>query len=347
MLPGILIRFGGAAVCVTLVLLWMKGDIYKELSWWVVLLPVIIAVSVFLLVFTAAIFAWIYLAILLVTGNVEVDVDREVRLDVLFRTAKVCFLGHGYIQLLALALGLLLLKLSIWPNLPVVYPMLPLIVLGFIYVFLAVMFKQPEVDSTWYSIVGMSLLSQSIMLVIKLDQFYESDGLPWAATFTPAWLTYALLLVYCVTSPIQAYTEGAADEGSRTALSTAASSEAPYGSVQRERSGSGHNSARLQTQLQKVAGIGGWVIGCGLSQVFLTMRLDGLYKMSWLGILLPALLGCILLIVFDSELVSKYFRDILEMLLDTLGVICVKDQEYVSSHASDAMLEAGAPDPWK
>jgi hypothetical protein len=291
-IPSILINFGGAAVCLMLITLWMKGDVYTELPWWVVLLPAIIALGVFFIVFSSAIFGWIYTAVMLMTGNAEVDIDREVRIDGLFRTAKVCFLGHGYVQLLMLSLGLLVLKLSVWPNLPMAYPLLPIIVLGCVYIFLAVLLREPEVDSTWYSIVGMTLLSQSVMLIVKLDHYQDSKQLPWAATFTPAWLTYVILLVYCVISPIQAGSEDVADEHSRSA----GSAQAPYGSMNLH--DNVPEGGRLRAQLQKVAGIGGWVIGWGAAQVFLTLRLDGLHKMSWLGVLLPALLGWLCLLFF-------------------------------------------------
>lgn len=215
--PNAMVWLAGIAFGATLIMLSVKGDdIVNDLPWWVVLIPAISALAIFLIVFTIAVIAWVYLAYLVLTGNAEVEGDFELRLDVLFRTAKVCILGHGYVQLLILAVGLLLLKLTWWPSLPLVYPMLPLIVLGFAYIFLAVMLKQPEVDFTWYSIAGLSLLSQCIMLVVKLDYAPTYKRLPWAAVFTPAWLTYVLLLVYCVVSPIHVGYQEIADEHHRT-----------------------------------------------------------------------------------------------------------------------------------
>lgn len=319
--PTILVRFGGLAVGTTFVLLCMKGDTHKELPWWIVLLPIMVSLCLVSLAFTMAILTWVYLAIMLMTGGAEVDNEKEVRLDTLFRTAKVCFLGHGYVHLLILALVLLILKLSTWPSLPIVYPLLPLIVLGLVYIFLALMFTKPEVDSTWFSFVGVSLLSQSVMLVMKLDHFSDSRHLPWAATFTPSWLTFILLLVYCVLSPIQVGHQEALEADSLAA----SSAESRYGSV--KAMDEELPKKRFQTQLWKVAGISGWVVGWGLSLVLLTLRLDVLYKVSWLGVLLPAFLGWIILLVFVSDLVSDYFKDIVELLLDTLGMITVIDTD--------------------
>mmetsp|Transcript_71235 Transcript_71235/g.112827 ORF Transcript_71235/g.112827 Transcript_71235/m.112827 type:complete len:361 (+) Transcript_71235:130-1212(+) len=326
--PTFLVRFCGVAVGVTFILLCMKGDTHKELPWWAVLLPIIICLCLVSITFTSAILAWVYIAIMLMTGNAEVDTDQEVRLDALFRTAKVCFLGHGYVHLLILSLVLLLMKLSTWPTLPVVYPLLPLIVLGFVYVFLAFMFKKPEVDSTWFSFVGVSLLSQSIMLVMKFDHFHESKRLPWAATFIPSWLTFILLLVYCVLSPMQVGREEALEEDSRTAGST----HSRYGSM--KKLDQGRPSGKFQTQLWKVAGIASWVIGWGLSLVLLTLRLDVLYKVSWLGVFLPALVGWTILLVFVSDLVSDYFRGVVKLLLETLGTITVVDSDSFRDESS-------------
>merc|ERR1719387_2577998 len=112
-----------------------------KLEWWEALMPVIVGLAIVLIAFTVAVIVWANLAIRLCTGGIELEADREFRLDMLLKTAKICFLGHGYTSLIGVALALLVLKLHHWPNLAVVYPLLPLIVLGTVYIFLAIMFK--------------------------------------------------------------------------------------------------------------------------------------------------------------------------------------------------------------
>jgi len=320
-LPHFLVRFVGLAVGLLLILVSLKLDIYKDLPWWTVFLPIAVSLCILFVLLTIAIFVWVHVAFLFFTGNIEVETECEFRLDVLFRTAKICFLGHGYVVLLMLSFGLLLLKLQVWPSLPVVYPLLPLIVLGMAYVFLAVIFKQPEVDSPSFFLAGVTLVSQSIMLVIKFDHMWESESLPWAVTFTPSWLTYLLLLIYCVVSPLQTFREAQADEDTHSA----SSAEAPYGSAEGPQP---TPAGKLHTQLLKVAGIFCWVLGWGLSQALLTLRLDAFYKVSWLSVILPALLGWILLLVFVTGPVSEYFSSIYELLMSTFsyGLLgdCVK-----------------------
>lgn len=317
-LPQFLVQLSGIAVGLSLALAFLKLDVYTSLQWWQVLLPVIIALLLNFVVFCICVILWVRVAFLFFTGGIvaeEVVVDgEEFRLDVLFRTAKICFLGHGYVSLLMLSLGLFLVKLQHWPSLPVVYPLLPLIVLGAVYMVLAVMFQQPEVDPPWFFLVGISLMSQSVMMVIKLDHMAESSELPWAATFTPAWLTYVLLLIYCVVSPLRVFHQAKANEDS----GNAGSADTPYGGAEGRTSPRASDS--LHTQFVKVAGIGSWVIGWGLSQMMLTLRLDDLYKVSWLSITLSALVGWVLLLVFVTGLVTGYFRDITGLLMETFGL---------------------------
>lgn len=322
-LPHFFIRLVGIAVGLTLVLASVKGDVYHNLPWWVVLLPISVSLCILFIVFTVAVIVWVHVSYLVATGNVEVDADTDFRLDVLFRTAKICFLGHGYVVLLMIALGLLLLKLEHWPSLPVVYPLLPLIVLGAVYMFLAVMLKQPEVDAPWFFLVGISLFSQSVMLVIKLDHFRGDSRLPWGATFVPSWLTYVLLLIFCVLSPFQAVSAAKADEDREASYGSAE----PFGGRRERREDSGlsgrSSSPTLQSELVKVIGIACWASGWGLSQMLLTLQLDVLFRCSWLCVVLPALLGWILLLVCVTKPVSEYFHDILRLVLDTFGLVAL------------------------
>mmetsp|Transcript_26646 Transcript_26646/g.48835 ORF Transcript_26646/g.48835 Transcript_26646/m.48835 type:complete len:379 (-) Transcript_26646:14-1150(-) len=309
-----LVVFCGLMVPLTLLLMALKLDEFLKLSWWAVLLPVIIGVIVVFLFSTTAVFVWINVAIRLCTGVIEVEPDHDFRLDILFRTAKICFLGHGYISLVSMALVLLLLKLQVWRNLTAVYPLLPLIVLGTVYIFLAVLFKRPEVVEDWFFVAGASMLSQSIMLVLKLEHFKSSTQLQWAVVFIPSWLTYALLLIYCVLAPLELWPQALADDGG-TGGSTSVG-DGDTGSARDSPQG-----GRLRRQLVRVAGVASWVIGWAFSQVALTLRLDNVMKTSWLAMLCPAFVGWILGLIFVTGQVSDYFAGISSLLLDSFGLV--------------------------
>lgn len=304
-----LVGFCGLMVPLSFVLLALKLDGFAHLRWWLVLLPVIIGVGLIFLVSTTAVFVWVNVAIRLCTGSLETEPEHDFRLDTLFRTAKICFLGHGYVSLIVIATVLLVLKLQVWHDLPVVYPLLPLIVLGAVYIFLAVMFKRPEVDADWFFVTGVSMLSQSIMLVLKLDHLKSSTQLPWAVVFVPSWLTYVVLLIYCVLAPLQLWPQ-APGESTRKHIS-----DGDTGSAS-----SSVNNSRLRSQLVRVGGVASWVIGWSISQIASTLRLDNLIKTSWLFVLLPAMVGWILLLVFVTGQVSEYFAGIASLLLDSFGV---------------------------
>jgi len=302
-LPHVLVQTVGVAVGLVLGLACLKLEMYASLPWWAVGLPAIIALCIIWVVLTIAIILWVRTAAR-VFGPVDIEPDSEFRLDMVFRTAKICFLGHGYVMLLVVSLCLVFAKLHIWPHLPLAYALLPLIVIGLAHIFLAVIFKPPEVDPPWFFLVGMVLMSQSILLVIKVDHMFESDDMAWAVTFTPSWLTYLLLLIYCAVSPLQAFHETEESTGSSSA-------SFPYGSVADRATSS--SMGRLQAQLSKVMGISSWALGWGFAQAFLSLRLDKLFKVSWFSVILPALMGWILLVVFVSGHVTAYFTDIFDL----------------------------------
>lgn len=347
-----LVVFCGLMVPLALLLTALKLDGFLELSWSDALMPVTVAVIVAFVVSSTAVFVWINVAIRLCTGIMEVEPDQDFRLDILFRTAKICFLGHGYISLVSVALVLLLLKLQVWHKLTAVYPLLPLIVLGAVYIFLAVLFKRPEVVEDWFFVAGASMLSQSIMLVLKLDHLRSSTQLPWAVVFIPSWLTYVLLLIYCVLAPLELWPQAMADDGGTGG--SASVGDGDTGSARETRQG-----GRLRRQLIRVAGVASWVIGWSFSQVALTLRFDNLIKMSWLAVLCPAFIGWILALVFVTGQVSDYFAGIASLLLDSFGLVPLEstpDEEepltkYLSSASSEDMSQAARDSksslPWR
>lgn len=319
-LPEVLVQSVCSAVGVTLLLAAIKLEFYTHLSWWIVLLPISVALSVVFIVFSIAVIAWIRVSVaFLCGGDEEVDAEYDFRLLMFLRTAKIAFLCHGHLSLLMLSFGLLLIKIQFWPSLPVVYPLLPLIVLGMVYMFLALVFTQTEVDPHWFFVIGMSLVSQSIMLVVKLDHFQESKALPWAATFSPSWIAYVLLLIYCILSPLQIFRQASIEHDSQNA----GRSEAPYTfhSSDDDDDERPSSSALLNAQIFKVLGIGCWAIGSSLSQALLTLRLDAVHKVSWMAVTMPALFGWIVFTNLVSGCVSEYSRDVAQLFLD--GLFCV------------------------
>merc|ERR1740121_1713272 len=131
---------------------------------------------------------------------------------------------------------------------------------------MAIMFTHPEVNASWYLFIGMSLLSQSSMLVFKLDHFSSSPRFPWAAVFAPSWLTYACLLAFCVrhgASDIVRLVGIAAED--RDILKSSPRGNGPA-------SGRHVSTPRfmLQRKLLKITGIACWALGFCIGQVLLT-----------------------------------------------------------------------------
>lgn len=288
LVPYVLVRVAAFAVALTLVLAELKLDKYEWLAWSWVLMPIIVTLIGVLVASIVAVGFWVRTTVLLYSGQVEIGDGEEPRLDIILRTAKICFLGHSYAALLTIGLGLLLAKLQFWPTLPVVYPILPVIMLGMVYIVLGIMLKQPEVDSPWYVLIGSTILTQSIMVAIKVDIATESEFLPWGAAFIPSWITYVILFAYVLFCYVD-----------WSPLSSA--------------------------QARKAMGIACWTSGWGLSQLLLTLRLDVEYKVSWLALLLPAFLGWVLTALFVTSLVSEYFENLAKLLFDTFNLSVRQD----------------------
>jgi len=301
-LPRVLIGLSGFTVGLTMVLAALKLDgVYVHLQWWQVLLPIIVTLGVFFIVLTVAVVLWARFVIMVGSGDIDCDAN-DVGLDVVFRTAKICLLGHGYALMLVLSAGLLLYKLYFWPSLPVAYPLMPVIMLGVVYIILGVLLKQPEVDSPWFLVIGTSVLSQAIMLILKLDIMQKSKGLPWAAVFLPSWITYVILLSYAALC-IQ--------WNAQPASAPETTPETPTYEVV---------AVSPRVQVNKGSGLACWAIGWGLSQVLVSLRLDGLHKIAWFAIALPALLGWVLLLIFTFAPVSEYFEDMAVLLFSTFSL---------------------------
>lgn len=322
-IPHALVIVAVVSVALTMVLLPVKLHFWHWLHWWIVFLPIALTLAAVLTVLSISIVVWIHVACTLCAGEAELEVDPQFRLDMLFRTAKICFLGHGYVAMLCLGLGLLILKLELWTTLSVVYPLLPLIVLGTIHLFLGIMLKEPELDAEWSFFTGASLLSQSICLVLKLKHFSKSSGLPWGAAFCPSWITYALLLVYCVRSAVPGESPPDCRRPMEApSIEAGAPMTTPRSSLKRP-------PGSMRQQLFLVGGLAVGVLGFSASQVLLTVRLDGLSKISMPLIFVPALIGWIAGAVFMTGHVSNYFTGIARLLLDTFNIVPFDGDEHV------------------
>jgi len=354
--PYYLVLFCGLTVDATLVLLTLKYDIMHDLEWWIVLHPLAVGFFAIFATFTLAVLVWVHIAMRLCRQSCEWEMDREFRLDMLFKTAKICFIGHGYTILLCLALGLLHYKLLYSPELPVVYPLLPLIVLGALYVIMAVMLKSPEINAGCSFFVGVSLLTQCTMLVLKLDKDSEFQNLPWGVTFCPSWFTYGFVFVFCIhcgAKDIVKLLEHEPEESRSSDVAAAAAGndgstgseivQAPTASADdgltRRRSRS-----EVRSELQSVAGAACWALGFGVSQALLTLRFDSVGQaVPWPATMLPAIIGWTMMVLFVANPVAGYFTCVSRMLLDAFGLLSLDD----SDDAEAPLLGVSPGLPWR
>merc|ERR1719235_1923843 len=204
----------------------MLEDVKIINSWWWALFPLTFALHLVLLVFTITIVLWGQVARRVCGGVDDDDDNSNFRLDVLFSTAKVCFIGHGYTLLLCVALWLLLAKAQFYPKWPMAYPMIPFIVLGFLHIIMAVMFKSPEVNALRSGSLGASYLAHAVAFIIKVDHHFEDQTKhPWGLVFLPSWLSYALVVCLCMVRGTQLLQmlkniQTPRDDGERTARSS-------------------------------------------------------------------------------------------------------------------------------
>lgn len=320
--PYIMVVSLGVAIGLTLIcIMMMMGGSKYITSWWWALLPLTIVLHVVLVVFTIALLLWGQVARRVCGGTEDDDCESSFRLDVLFRTAKVCFIGHGYTTLLCVTLWLILAKAQYYPKWPMIYPMIPLIILGFLHIIMAVMFKSPEVNALRSGSLGVSYLAHAAAFVIKIDYHWEDDkNYPWALIFLPSWLTYALIICLCFargTQQLQKLRDiknPRRDDEEDEMRSTTSAGQSYVGEeiVPRRK--------RVRDSLWVLAGMLIFSIGFAASQLMLALRLDGHNKkMEWHIILAPAIVGWSALVFCTTSSISKYFREVATLLLGALG----------------------------
>lgn len=324
--PQIMVVTSGLGVGLTLVCIMMMLEDVKIInSWWWALFPLTFALHAVLLVFTITIVLWGQVARRVCGGVDDDDCDSNFRLDVLFRTAKVCFIGHGYTLLLCVALWLLLAKAQYYPKWPMAYPMIPFIILGFLHIIMAVMFKSPEVNALRSGSLGVSYLAHAVAFIIKVDHHFEDPTKhPWALVFLPSWLSYALVVCLCMARGIQLLqmlknsVATPRDDGDRSAGSSAS---AAGDEIVPQRK-------MIREELWLLAGLFLWAIGFAASQLMLALRLDGLHKdLAWHIILSPAIVGWGALMICTTSYISKYFSIVAMLLLGALGATVPEEKE--------------------
>lgn len=337
------IYFCGACGAATIILsgLMMSGTIE---SWFWVLLPTLLALLLVFVEFTVASVTWVVVAVKLCAGPVEVEYEGDsFNLENLFGTAKVCFLGHGYTAMLVLAACLLLFKLELpsWASCPIIYPLLPVAVLGSMHVFLAIMFKSPEVDAGRSSFIGMSMLGHVVMLTLKIDHYQNAESLPWALVFLPSWLTYGGCLVACAAFGAWGLSRLMQQNGAQS-LPAGSSRDVPQAIDTK----SLKSAVRAESIL--LAGVAAWAMGFCVSQVFITLRLDDLSKsVSWNVMLLPALVGWCVLVGCGAAHVKHFINGIIRIFLDAFGADFEDEDDEDQEPLLKAKREARNVLPWR
>lgn len=330
------VAIGLSLICI---MMMMEGSKYIT-SWWWALLPLIIVLHVVLVVFTIAIILWGQVARRVCGGTEDDDCESSFRLDVLFRTAKVCFVGHGYTTLLCVTLWLILAKAQYYPKWPMVYPMIPMMILGFLHIIMAVMFKSPEVNAVRSGSIGVSYLAHAAAFIIKIDYHWEDDkNYPWALIFLPSWLTYALVTCLCFARGYQLLQML---KNIRTPRRDEVDDGSSSGTVMGEEIAPRRKDIR--NELWVLAGILLGAIGFAASQLMLALRLDGEKNLEWHIILAPAIVGWAAFSLCTTSSVSKYFREVATMLLGALGRSDDKDPDSPSWPAKKPKQEEDAED---
>lgn len=329
LLPGLVVYFCGAAGVLSLILAELKlGDFGLVETWWGVFIPSLVALTAVFLLFTIFVIVWITVAVKLLNSPVEMEYESEsFNLDMLFRTAKVCFLGHAYCALLCVAAYSLVYKLEHWEAYPLLYPCVPLLVLGSVHIVLAILFKAPEIDAGRSSFIGTSMLGHSVMLILKFDNHFKKT-IAWAVIFVPSWVTYIGVLLVCCIQGVTLLRQNSPELSVQLASGALASSrdEAPNGAL--------------------LCGLAVWAIGFGASQVLYTLRLDG----HWTGercsaCLVPAILGLAVLTICAAGPVGRRFADVVRTFLESFAAHPEEDEDDAKR---PLMSEEGASRlPWR
>lgn len=333
-MPYVMVVTLGIAVGLTLVCIMMMMEGSKMVnSWWWALLPLVVTLHVILVIFTITLVLWGQVARRVCGGVDDDDDNSNFRLDVLFSTAKVCFIGHGYTTLLCVALWLLLAKAQYYPKWPMAYPMIPFIILGFLHIIMAVMFKSPEVNALRSGSLGVSYLGHAAAFIIKVDHHFEDPTThPWALVFLPSWLTYALMVCLCMARGMQLLQKLKSIKTPRDDADANAGpgySSARSGSTIGPGIGEDEETQRtkVSNELWTLAGLLLLAIGFAASQLMLALRLDGLHTdISWHIILSPAIIGWIAFVVCTASSIGKYFSVVAMLLVGALGAT-VEDKE--------------------
>lgn len=298
LLPSGVVYFCGAAGALTLALAELKLSDYGLVETWRgVFIPSLAALTGVFLLFTISVVVWISVAVKLLNSPMDMEYESDsFNLDMLFRTAKVCFLGHTYCTLLCIAAYSMMYKLENWDAYPLLYPCGPLLVLGSVHILLAILFKEPEIDAGRSSFIGVSMLGHSVMFILMFDNHFKSS-ISWAAVFLPSWLTYVGVLLVCILQGVVALRHSSPELSIQMAEAGVSRDEAP--------------------NLYLLVGLAVWALGFGSSQVLYTLQLDGHWKGERCpACLVPAIVGLGVLTVCAAGPVGRRFADVVRTFMD-------------------------------
>lgn len=275
-------------------------------EWWQVILPCTIATGLILACTSVAVVLWFVGTVRVVALQRELGrIDRQDRgADSLIRLAKATIATNGWAVLVFLFFWLLGVRLQHGPSIPLIYPFMPLIILGCVHLVLATLLVEPEVDAVRSFGFGLSILVHSIVFILTLDVKDNLENTHWAYVFVPSWATYVWAIVLCIMR-------------SKATLHDLAEAE----SLQSEKAKA--KISKLRQLLKSIIGMGVWAVLFCIAHVLLVLRLSFevyVEKIQWIAIFVPALLGWIAFIAFAVDPMASCAQECLVELLSIAGV---------------------------
>eukprot|EP00927_Polykrikos_kofoidii_P056957 TRINITY_DN51053_c0_g1_i1.p1 TRINITY_DN51053_c0_g1~~TRINITY_DN51053_c0_g1_i1.p1 ORF type:complete len:378 (+),score=43.12 TRINITY_DN51053_c0_g1_i1:142-1275(+) len=297
---------GGTAILSTFALAELKLSDILAIRWLTVLAPVAVTLAAFILALTVTILVAIYFSIQLTRVGVDVDASR-LSIEALIRAAKVCMLTHAYLLMLNVAMWLFLLKLRWLEDQPprdmaLAYPLLPVMLLGTFHIIAAMVFTAPDVD-VWSSVfMGLVLLGQSMVMVVKIDNTV-SFQIPWVLAFVPSWLAYVLVLLLCLRV---ALVETEPPDYMDAGVVSVNTFRRRVASSRLKTTHEDPTAVAQSSMVTTILAFGTWTIGCCTSQALLALRLDDFTRLvPWGVVLLPAIVAwTILMLVKGGDVVD-------------------------------------------
>lgn len=292
---------------VTVGFVWLA--LHDAIGWSNVPLPAFVAASVLWIFFTYMTGAWVMRCRSVIDSNQEPETETSVdfSLDLVLTVFKFSLTAQVYFGIVVLAVLLWWLRerdqVSAW------VVAAPVIILAAGHVLVGVFLKQPEVDPQANLILGFALLTHSVALTLKFGaeaavkdpelQLGHSffEALPWSFCFLPSWITYCAIFA------------------------------------------TSRRSRKAEPEPLELVRFVGWLAAWTMllcAQVFLTLRLDGVWQAPWALILLPVVAAILLFAsVCGPEVASRVHR-ILVVVLDASTIPWEEHPSYATFDPPDA-----------